>query len=207
MEDLLDLYREPLNVQYPVVCMDEAMKELLTERVTALPMRPGLPQQRDYQHTHAGVVQMFMCFCPLLAWRQVFCYPKRTHLEWAFTIRNLVHAFPEAERIRLVMDNLNTHRLASLYKAFPAAEARSLARKLEFHFTPVHGSWLNMAEIEIGILKRQCLDRRMDTLDFVHSEVQAWSRRRNLCQSTVHWQFTTLDARIKLHRLYPHFDD
>jgi hypothetical protein len=206
MEDILDLYHQPLDVEYPVVCMDEACKELLTERVLPLPPRPGYPARQDYQYSQVGSVQLFVYFCPLLAWREVFCFPHRTHREWAFTLRDLVRAMPQAKRIRLVMDNLNTHRLASLYRVFPADEARSLARKLEFHYTPVHGSWLNMAEIEIGALKQQCLDRRMADPHLVASEVAAWCARRNLFQSTVHWHFTTPDARIKLHRLYPHFD-
>jgi hypothetical protein len=206
MEDILDLYREPVDMEYPVVCMDEAMKELLQERIQPLPARPGYPARYDYQYSQVGAVQLFVYFCPLLAWRQVFCFPRRTHQEWALTIRELVHALPQAKRIRLVMDNLNTHRLASLYQVFPAPEARFLASKLEIHYTPVHGSWLNMAEIEIGVLKQQCLDRRMDDAGNLATEVQAWCQRRNLFQSTINWQFTTADARIKLRRLYPNFD-
>jgi hypothetical protein len=205
MENLLDVYEQPYDPAYPVVCMDEGLKQLLSEYHTPLPMRPGTPLRYDYQYFHVGNASLFMCFEPLRAWRQVWVYPQRTKREWALTIRALVAQFPDATRIRLVLDNLNTHTLASLYEHFPPDEARALASKLELHFTPVHGSWLNMAEIELGVLGRQCLDRRLDRFSLLPSEVEAWWRSRNALAASVQWRFTTPDARIKLRHLYPIF--
>lgn len=205
MENLLEIYQQPYDPAYPVVCMDEGLKQLLAQYRTPLPMRPGIPERYDYQYLHVGNASLFLCFEPLRAWRQVWVYPQRTKREWALTMRALVEQFPHATRIRLVLDNLNTHSFASLYEHFPPEEARRLASKLELHFTPVHGSWLNMAEIELGVLARQCLERRVDHLDTLSSEVDAWWRTRNALATTVHWRFTTADARIKLRHLYPIF--
>jgi hypothetical protein len=204
MEDTLEVYKRDYDHKRPQVCMDEASKQLVSETRLPRPMQPGQPQIYDYEYERQGVVSLFMFFEPLSGWRHVKVSARRTKADWAYAIRELVDDyFPEAEVIVLVLDNLNTHVLSSLYQAFPPAEARRLATKLEIHYTPKHGGWLNMAEIELAVLTGQCLDRRMATQGFVNREVGAWERSRNRMQVKVDWRFTTEDARIKLKRLYP----
>lgn len=205
MEDILDLYQQPYDAHFPLICMDEGAKQLLSEYQATLPARAGQPVRYDYQYFHCGVANLFICCEPLTGWRQVQVQQRRTKREWALAMQALVNHFPDAQRIRLVLDNLNTHRLGSLYATFEPHEARRIADKLELHYTPKHGSWLNMAEIELSVLARQCLDRRLDRLALVEAEVSAWVAQRNQRASRVDWRFTTADARIKLKRLYPHF--
>jgi DDE superfamily endonuclease len=207
MEDVLDLYHEPYDPAYPVVCFDEGGKQLFAETRIPLPMLPGQAQRFDYEYERCGTANLFMFFEPLAAWRQVTVTDQHTMLDFAHCLRDLVDIQrPEAKLIRVVLDNLSTHSLAALYEAFEPAEARRLAQKLAFHYTPKHGSWLNMAEIELGVLQRQCLDRRIDTKAFLTTEVQAWQQQRNLQTRTVNWHFSTADARLKLRKLYPSFN-
>lgn len=210
MEDVLDVYRRPLDPKRPLVCLDEGSKQLLSHSRAPLPMQPTTPDQsghgvrEDYEYVREGTCSFFMVFAPLLSWRHVAVIERRTAKDFAGVIQNLVDVqFPDADRIVLVMDNLNTHTPASLYEAFPAAEAKRLADKLEIHYTPKHGSWLDMAEIELSVLSNQCLDRRVPDVDTLKREVSAWEAARNSAQMTVHWQFTTEQARIKLRKLYP----
>jgi len=204
MEDLLDLYAEPYDPRRPVVCLDERPYALLGDVQDPLPMRPGQPQRVDYEYERHGSCNLFLVFQPLQGWRQVSVTERRTSEEFAWQIKRLVdEAFPEAEVIRVVLDNLNTHTPAALYQTFPPEEARRLTRKLEFHYTPKHASWLNMVEIEFSILARQCLNRRLPEREEVQREVQAWAEARNAARATVEWRFTTADARLKFHRLYP----
>lgn len=207
MEEVLDVYARPPDPLEPLVCMDEASKQLLGHLVDPLPMEPGGPDAReDYHYTRGGVRSLFMFFAPLLGWRRVASSERRTRLDWAREVKRLVDEdFPEARRIVLVCDNLNTHHVASLYEAFPAAEACRIARKLEIHYTPRNGSWLNVAEVELSVLSSQCLDRRIPDAPALDGELAAWGRRRNDEASKVTWQFTTADARVKLRRLYPTF--
>jgi transposase len=204
MEDLLDLYAEPYDPRRPVVCLDERPYALLGDVQDPLPMGPGQPQRVDYEYERHGSCNLFLVFQPLQGWRQVSVTERRTSEEFAWQIKRLVdEAFPEAEVIRVVLDNLNTHTPAALYQTFPPEEARRLTRKLEFHYTPKHASWLNMVEIEFSILARQCLNRRLPEREEVQREVQAWAEARNAARATVEWRFTTADARLKFHRLYP----
>ena len=204
MEDVLDVYHQPRNPNRPLVCLDEGTKQLIKETRLPMPAKPGQVAKADYEYERNGTSNLFMVFAPLENWRQVTVTDQRTRVDWAHCIQQLVDTdFPEAEKIVLVMDNLNTHQLASLYEAFPPAEARRLTEKLEIHYTPKHGSWLNMAEIELSILSRQCLDRRIPDQPSLKQEITAWQTPRNEAASTVHSQFTTDDARIKLKRLYP----
>jgi hypothetical protein len=206
MEDVLETYTLPLNPQRPVVCLDETNRQLIGETRTPLPTQPGQVAIHDYEYVRNGVTDLFMMFEPLSGRREVKVTESRTRQDFAACLRDLAFThYPDAEKIVLVMDNLNTHTLASLYATFPPAEARSLAERFEIHYTPRHGSWLNMAEAEIGILSRQCLNRRIGTIERMSSEVAAWVRQRNGEKSTAHWQFTTADARIKLQHLYPKF--
>ena len=208
MEDVLDLYHEPYDPAYPVICFDEGGKQLFRETRTPLPISPGRPARFDYEYKRYGTANLFMFFDPLASWRHVEVTEQHTMLDFAHALRALVDEHrPEAVQIRLVLDNLSTHKLAALYEAFEPAEARRIAQRLELHYTPKHGSWLNMAEIELGVLKRQCLDRRIDCPRFLAAEVQAWQVRRNRESATVNWQFTTADARRKLRKLYPSFHD
>ena len=204
MEDVLDLYTLPYDPRYPQVCFDESNKQLIGETRTPLPAKPGQPERYDYEYVRNGVANLFMFFAPLSNWRHVDVTQHRTKLDWAYCMRDLVDIhFPDAVRIRLVQDNLNTHDPSALYQAFAPAEAKRILDRLEFHYTPKHGSWLNMAEIELSVVSGQCLDRRIpDQADLEH-EVAAWERDRNAAQATVNWRFTTADARIKLKRLYP----
>lgn len=204
MEDVLDLYAEPYDPKRPVVCFDERPYQLLGEKYEPLPMEPGQPQRVDYEYERQGRCNLFLMFQPLRGWRQVTVTKRRTHEDFAWQMKALVdELFPEAEIIRVVLDNLNTHTPAALYQTFPPEEARRLTRKLDFHYTPKHGSWLNMVEIEFSMLARQCLNRRLPDLDSVRREVEAWAEARNGARATVEWRFTTADARVKLHRLYP----
>ena len=204
MEDVLELYHEPYDPLRPVVCFDEGTKQLIGETRVPLPMQPGQPQRYDYEYERHGTCNLFMFFEPLTGWRHVAVTDQRTMIDYAHCLKELVDVhYPHAEVIRVVQDNLNTHKFASLYEAFEAAEARRILERLEFHFTPKHGSWLNMAEIELNVLNSQCLDRRIAEKVFLSTEVAAWELNRNRHSSTVNWQFTTADARIKLRKLYP----
>jgi hypothetical protein len=212
MEDVLEVYTRPDDPHRPVICMDEVCKQVLCEVRSPLPMRPGQVRREDYEYTRAGVLNLFLFCEPLRGWRQVTVTARRTKpgalWAWAEQIKALVDVhYPDAERIVLGMDNLNTHTPAALYERFPAAEAYRLASKLEIHYTPKHGSWLNMAEIELSVLSRQCLDRRVPDRTFLEQEVVAWVDARNAKGAPIDWRFTTDDARIKLHRLYPSFQE
>jgi hypothetical protein len=204
MEDVLEVYTRPYDPRYPQVCMDEVSKQLLRDARQPLPMEPGRVQRRDYEYERGGVVNLFLFCEPLQGRRWVDVTEQRTRTDWAHQIKELVDVrYPEAEQIVLVMDNLNTHTPASLYEAFDPVEARRLANKLEIHYTPKHGSWLNMAEIELSVLSRQCLDRRVPDFETLQAEVAAWQERRDAAGTKIDWRFTTEDARIKLKRLYP----
>lgn len=204
MEDVLDVYARLPDPKRPLVCVDEGSKQMLADSRPSLPMEIGQPLREDYEYVRQGMCSFFMLFAPHLAWRKVAVTQRRTALDFAGVIKDLVDGvFPDAEKIVVVMDNLNTHTAASLYEAFPPAEAKRLADKLEFHYTPKHGSWLDMAEIELSVLARQCLDRHLPDVETLTREVAAWERARNQAQVTVNWQFTTADARIKLKKLYP----
>jgi hypothetical protein len=206
MEDVLELYHQAYDPLRPVVCFDEGTKQLIAETRTPLPLRPGDPLRYDYEYERHGTCNLFMFFAPLSAWRHVKVTDRRTLIDFAHCMRDLVDDFfPNAEVIRVVLDNLNTHKLAALYEAFEPGEARRILERLEFHFTPKHGSWLNMAEIELNVLSSQCLDRRIPDKKLLITEVAAWEAQRNQHASTVNWQFTTADARIKLRKLYPSF--
>ena len=204
MENILTLYKQPHDERYPVVCMDESSKQHLRETRTKLPMEPGKPERYDTEYERNGTSNLFIFFEPLRGWRRIDGTARRTAKDWAAQIKRLMDKdYPEAKKIRLVMDNLNTHAGASLYKVFEPAEARRLLDKLEFHYTPKHGSWLNMAEIEFSLLSRQCMSDRMVDREYLTQEVAAWVKNRNSSKSEMNWRFTTEDARIKLKHLYP----
>jgi hypothetical protein len=204
MEDVLAVSTRPYDPQRPQICMDETSKPLLRESRAALPAEPGQSARVDYEYERGGVATLFLFCEPLRGQRWVTVTDRRTKIDWAQQIQELVDVrYPDAERIVLVMDNLNTHSPASLYEAFPPAEAKRLADKLEMHPTPKHGSWLNVAEIELSVLARQCLDRRLPDWATLESQVTAWQDRRNAAATAVDWRFTAADARIKLKRLYP----
>jgi hypothetical protein len=204
MEDVLEVYHRPYDEKRPLVCLDEASKQLIGETRQPLPAEPGHPERFDYEYERKGTANLFMISEPLLGWRTVRVTERRTAKDLAEVLRWLVEELhEEAEKVVVVMDNLNTHKLASLYEAFPPEQARRIAEKLEVHHTPKHGSWLNMAEIELSVLARQCLDQRLDSRERVRQETEAWELERNEQQVEIKWQFTTADARIKLHRLYP----
>lgn len=204
MEDVLDVYTLPYDPAYPQVCMDELSKQLVGETRVPLPPTPGHVAHSDYEYVRLGVANLFILFDPLRGWRHLTVTERRTKQDWAYAIRDLVDVqYPHAVKIRLVLDNLNTHVGGSLYDTFPPAEARRILDRLELHYTPKHGSWLNMAESELSILARQCLDRRIADPVTLAREVAAWERRRNTAHATMDWRFTTADARIKLTHLYP----
>ena len=204
MEDILDVYKLPHDPAKPLVCMDESSKQQVKEVRAPISMKEGKPERYDNEYERNGVSSLFMFFAPLEGWRHVEVTDRRTAEDWALQIKQLVDVYyPEAETIRLVMDNLNTHTPASLYKVFEPSEARRIASKLEIHYTPKHGSWLNMAEIELSILSRQCLDRRISDQDTLKAAVAAWENDRNQVEAKMDWQFTTEDARVKLKKLYP----
>lgn len=208
MEDVLDVYERAYDPLHPLVGMDELSKQLVGELAQPLPIKAGQVACYDYEYTRNGVNNLFMFFAPLAGRRFVEVTDHRTKVDWAYAVRDLVDLhYPDAELITLVMDNLNTHSLGSLYEAFEPVEAKRIADRLEIHYTPKHGSWLNMAEIELGILARQCLDRRIpDPLTLKHC-VALWQSNRNQAHTTVDWRFTTADARIKLIHLYPSFHE
>jgi hypothetical protein len=204
MEDVLDLYQQPYDPLRPLVCMDETSKQLVGETRTPIPAQPRRPRRVDYEYERKGTADVFMFTEPLRGWRWAPVTERRTRIDWAQKVRELVDVrYPNALAIRLVMDNLNTHSPASLYEAFAPEEARRLAEKIEIHYTPKHGSWLNIAEIELKALTVQCLDRRIPTIEVLRREVTAWESERNRSGKDVDWQFTTRDARIKLKHLYP----
>ena len=204
MEDVLEVYQRPYDGNEVLVCMDETSKQQVKETRVPRPAAPGLSAAYDYEYERNGVSSLFMLFAPLDGWRRVEVRERRTKVDWAHVIKKLVDEdYPDRDRVVLVMDNLNTHKLSSLYEAFEPAEARRIAERLEIHYTPKHGSWLNMAEIEIGVLARQCLDRRIANQDILRGEVNAWQNQRNRDVIRVDWRFTTEDARIKLKSLYP----
>lgn len=204
MEDVLDVYQQPYDATRPVICMDETSKQLVGETRTPIPAQPGAAARVDYEYERKGTVDVFMFTEPLRGWRWAPVTERRTRIDWAHQVKQLadVH-YPEALVIRLVMDNLNTHSTASLYEAFAPEEARRLAQRLEIHYTPKHGSWLNVAEIELKALTVQCMNRRIPTIDILRREVGAWERERNRRVVGVDWQFTNAKARIKLKHLYP----
>lgn len=207
MEEILDLYALSFDPDYPLVCFDESSKQLIAETRRPLPMSPGQVARFDYEYKRKGVRNLFLFFAPLAGWRHVKVTMRRTKKEWATCMKELVDChFPQALAIRLVQDNLNTHNPAALYEFFQPAEAKRILDRLEFHFTPKHGSWLNMAETEFSVLMRQCLNRRIPDEDTLIQEVTAWQEARNRVTSTINWRFTTDDARIKLKRLYPKID-
>lgn len=205
MEQVLAVYRRPYDPRHPVVCMDEQPVQLISESRTPVPMAPGRPKCIDYEYVREGTCTVWMFVEPLGCWREVRVTPRKTAVDWADQVRDLVDhpRYADTERITLVCDNLNTHDIGSLYEAFPPEEAARLAGKLEMIFTPKHGSWLNMAEPELSVLTRQCLGERIDSIDAVLRESTAWTRDRNEKQTGVNWQFTTENARIKLRHLYP----
>jgi len=206
MEDVLDVYTARYDDAHPLVCMDEASKQLLGHGREPLPPRPGRLAREDYHYERRGVQALFMFFDPVRGWRRVSCRDSRMRVDWAEEVRRLLEEdYPDAEKVTLVCDNLNTHGIASLYEAFPAAVAHRLARRLEIHYTPRHGSWLNVAEIELSVLSRQCLEQRIGTAEELGAAIQAWQRERNAERCRVHWRFTTDNARIKLAHLYPQF--
>ena len=204
MEEMLDLYAEPYDPKRPVVCFDETSTQLLADTRPPLPAQPGRPARQDYEYRREGTRNLFLTCEPLAGWRQVAVTERRTRQDFAQQMRWLVdEAYPEIAVVRVVLDNLNTHRLASLYETFPAAEARRIAKRLEFHYTPKQGSWLNLAGIEFSVLARSCLKQRLPDAESLQREVGASVQERNEARVTVNWRFKTQDARTKLHRLYP----
>lgn len=204
MEDVLTVYKGAYDDAHPLICMDESSKQQIKEVRQSIPAKPGSMEKYDTEYERNGVSNLFMFFEPLAGQRHVAVTDQRTAVDWAHQIKHLVDVlYPQAKRITLVMDNLNTHTGASLYKAFPPEEARRILDKLEIHYTPKHGSWLNMAEIELSILSRQCLDRRISDQETMKKEVEAWQATRNASGKPMEWRFTTEDARVKLRKLYP----
>jgi hypothetical protein len=205
MEDILEVYKRPYNPAIPVVCMDEQPTQLVKETRRKIAVEPGKVQRVDYEYERNGTAENFMFTEPLGSWRKVNVREHRTAIDWAYEIRDLLNEdYPEAQKVLLVCDNLNTHTVASFYQAFEPAEARRLVERLEIHYTPKHGSWLNVAEIELSVFTEQCLDRRIPDMSILNQEAKAWYCNRNTKQKAVDWQFTTEKARIKLKRLYPH---
>jgi DDE superfamily endonuclease len=204
MEDVLDLYQEPFDPKKPVVTFDECPVQLISETRQPIPAQPGQRERYDYEYKREGTANLFEFFQPLAGWRHVKVTARRTKEDFAQCMKDLTDChFPEADVIRVVVDNLNTHDPSSLYETFEPAEARRIARKLEFHYTPKHGSWLNMVEIEFSVLSQQCLDRRIPNIETLTNEVAQWEKQRNDQKATVNWRFTTEVARERLQRLYP----
>ncbi len=204
MEDILEVYKRPYNPAEPLVCMDEITKQLTKEIRQTVGAKPGKPARVDYEYERNGVCNLFMFYEPFASHRYVSVTERRTKIDWALQIKELLdNHYPHAKKVVLVMDNLNTHTGASLYEAFPPQEARRLLDRLEIHYTPKHGSWLNIAEIELRVLATQCLNRRIPDKERLQSEITAWQNERNSLQAKVNWQFSSNDARIKLKRLYP----
>jgi DDE superfamily endonuclease len=206
MEDVLEVYQRPRDPEVPVVCLDEASKQLIAETRVPIPAKPGHPARQDYEYERNGTANLFMMFAPLEGWRHVEVTDRRTAVDYAQILKDLSDKhFPDSKKIVLIQDNLNTHKPASLYEAFPAPEARRLVERFEWHFTPKHGSWLDMAESELSVLSGQCLDRRIADKQTLVEEVAAWETSRNKNHTYADWQFTTANARVKLKRLYPSF--
>lgn len=204
MEDVLELYEEPRCARRPLVCFDEVPVQLIGERRAPLPMRPGTPERIDYEYIRNGTCNVFVIVNPLDGKRHLTVTEHRANADFAHQMRWLVDAgYPTADKIRVVLDNLSTHKPEALYEAFPPEEARRLLRKLEFHYTPLHGSWLNMAELELSVVARQCLAQRIPDMDTLRTLLAAYEARRNAAKATITWQFTNEKARVKLHRLYP----
>lgn len=204
MEDVLDVYHRPYDEDCPVICMDEKPYQLLDECRQPIPMKPGEVKRYDSEYIRNGTCSIFIFTEPLKGWRTVSVSERRTRIDWARYVAELLEVhYPTAPKICLVMDNLNTHTISSLYEAFPAARARALARRLEIHYTPKHGSWLNIAEIELSVMTSQCLGRRIPSIEVLADELDAWNIARNNAAKGVNWQFTTENARIKLNKLYP----
>jgi hypothetical protein len=204
MEEVLDVYERPYDSKRPLVCLDEASRQLIEETRRPIPATPGQPERFDYEYVRNGTANLFMITEPLVGWRAVKITRRRTAKDFAEVVRWLVEeVHPDAEKVVLVLDNLNTHRLASLYEAFPPEQARRIADRLEIHYTPKHGSWLNMAEIELSVLAKQCLNRWIASVEKMEQEVSVWEADRNEREVGIRWRFTTADARIKLRRLYP----
>ena len=203
MENVLDVYKRPYSREFPVVCMDESPKQLIRETRTPLAPKPGRLERCDYEYERCGVCNIFMASEPLAGRRRVGVTQRRTKLDWARFIKEIAENYKDAKRITLVMDNLGTHKAGSLYEVFPPDEAKRIRDRFEFVYTPKHGSWLNIAEAELSVFTRQCLDRRIPTVAALRAQARHWYRERNATQKGVDWQFTTDDARTKLHRLYP----
>ena len=204
MEDILEVYQRPYDPQRPLVCLDETSKQLIAETRLPIAAKPGQPGRHDYEYRRNGTANLFMMFAPLEGWRHVKVTDRHTAVDYAQVLKELSDThFPGSAKIVLVQDNLNTHKPASLYEAFPPAEARRLVERFEWHYTPKHGSWLDMAESELGVLSSQCLDRRIPDQQVLKVEVEAWEADRNRKHARAYWQFTTTDARVTLRRLYP----
>lgn len=203
MEKVLDVYKRPFDPRHPVVCMDESPKQLIGETRLPIPASPGQPARQDYEYRRCGVCNIFLASEPLAGKRMVTITERKTKQDWAIFLEGIADQYKNTEKITLVMDNLNTHEPGSLYETFPPEKAKALWDRFEFVYTPKHGSWLNMAEIELNVLIGQCLNRRIDDIEVVRKEVQAWQEFRNNRDAKVNWQFTAKDARIKLSRLYP----
>ena len=204
MEDILEVYQRPYDRQRPLVCLDESSKQLIAETRVPIAAKPGQPGRHDYEYRRNGTANLFMMFAPLEGWRHVKVTDRHTAVDYAQVLKELSDThFPGSAKIVLVQDNLNTHKPASLYEAFPPAEARRLVERFEWHYTPKHGSWLDMAESELSVLSSQCLDRRIPDQRVLKDEVEAWEAERNRKHAKANWQFTTADARVKLRRLYP----
>jgi len=204
MEDILEVYQRPYDRQRPLVCLDESSKQLIAETRVPIAAKPGQPGRHDYEYRRNGTANLFMMFAPLEGWRHVKVTDRHTAVDYAQVLKELSDThFPGSAKIVLVQDNLNTHKPASLYEAFPPTEARRLVERFEWHYTPKHGSWLDMAESELSVLSSQCLDRRNPDQRVLKDEVAAWEADRNSKHAKANWQFTTADARVKLRRLYP----
>lgn len=203
MENVLDVYRRPYDASHPVVCMDETPRQLIGQVRTPIAAKPGQVQREDYEYERLGVCNVFMASEPLAGRRITKVTERKTKIDWAHFLDDIAQQYPEAQRITLVMDNLNTHKAASLYEAFPPEKAKTLWDRFEFVYTPKHGSWLNMAEIELNVMIAQCLNRRIDNIETLKQEVAAWQANRDQLKATIDWQFTSEKARVKLKRLYP----
>jgi hypothetical protein len=204
MEDLLDVYAEPFQMAYPAICFDEVPYQLISETRQPMPLEPGKPLRYDFEYRREGPCNLFLFLQPLAGWRHVKITARRTTQDFAACMNDLVEEhLPQAKKIRVVCDNLNTHTPAAFYETFPPAHARHLAQKIEFHYTPEHSSWLNMAEVEISVLTEQCLDRRIASIERLTHEVAAWETERNAAKATIDWRFTIPNARDKLKKLYP----
>ena len=207
MERVLDVYRRPYDASFPVVCMDETPRQLIAETRAPIPPAPGREVREDYEYRRCGTCNVFMATEPLAGRRLTKVTERRTKTDWARFLEDIAGQYPDATRITLVMDNLNTHRPGALYETFDPARAKALWDRFEFVYTPKHGSWLNVAEVELSVMIRQCLNRRIDSIDTLRAEVGAWQDARDRIQAKVNWHFTTDDARVKLKRLYPTFDE